>query len=351
MRYRQSRLALSPDASEILRETGLNLLGRRNRVRQAAERLLAGSGAPDEDLAVLLRELEQARPPWTPRRVVAQLLSRLPLDEGQRATVCNALAAVLRPNWLSAAAGKRIHRAAIGAALVGLSVGWVLSYENGSGVYDFIWFAAVLAGISYGLVMPAGCAVDARCAASVREVAIGSLCNLQALLAVPEIAPYAVSRPARTRAAATMSLMELLPQIGVDAYGRIPGLTRNLCQLLPHAQESLALAILGALERAGDGTAVKSVQRLGTRSRSLVVRGACERVMPILEARRRWEESDGALLHASSLQAPEEQLLRAHTGGGEVAALLTRSFEPAAASQAACPIAGDPPMVELSSGD
>lgn len=125
------------------------------------------------------------------------------------------------------------------------------------------------------------------------------------------------------------SLMRLLPLLQEGDNLRLTDRQyRSLAYVLLYTRHSdLHLAILQALEKIGDRRAVKPVERLAKRGRTLAIREEAARILPILRGRQPLENAPATLLRASEpgmkalLRASEpgekdasKELLRANIG-------------------------------------
>jgi hypothetical protein len=86
--------------------------------------------------------------------------------------------------------------------------------------------------------------------------------------------------------------------------------TPSLCRLLRLYDLELVCLTLDALGRVGDGRAAGHVELLLTENKGARVREAAERVLPVLQERRRREGDAASLVRPSSHQSAEECLLR-----------------------------------------
>ncbi len=116
-------------------------------------------------------------------------------------------------------------------------------------------------------------------------------------------------RMSALRIKADVALNELLPTIGVEWCGRLPrGATHVLTTLSCSVVPATALAALGALERAGDGTAATAVLRLSQRARNEQVRQRASHVTEVLRKRRLQEREPETLLRAGGAYAAAQDI-------------------------------------------
>jgi len=108
--------------------------------------------------------------------------------------------------------------------------------------------------------------------------------------------------------------MEALPSVLAILtpadYGKIDSRDLSaLCHVLSCAHESLAIPILGALEKIGTGSCVYVVENL-SRSGNLRIREAANRILPVMRERNRNELAALTLLRPTVAPVPDELLLR-----------------------------------------
>lgn len=124
--------------------------------------------------------------------------------------------------------------------------------------------------------------------------------------------------------AARQALKQALPMLTPDHYGALESsVVPNLCRALLHSDDALALLVLEALGKMGDGRAVRSVEETVRRGRTEAICRAAEAILPVLRERQQQENDRRMLLrgssqavdtlhllHALSTPEPPEQLLR-----------------------------------------
>jgi hypothetical protein len=117
--------------------------------------------------------------------------------------------------------------------------------------------------------------------------------------------------------AAVHALPAVLSNLTPEHYGQLPAHSvSRLCALLLEAQEPLALLILEALGKVGDGSAVADVRWMAYRSQVPRLREAAARILPILEQRQQMENAPKVLLRAAAAPvASADTLLRPASGG------------------------------------
>lgn len=117
---------------------------------------------------------------------------------------------------------------------------------------------------------------------------------------------------ALTRDAARQCLLRLLPQLApADAYKLDARHRRRLNRVLSSEDEPLILAVLQALPRIGDSSAITPVQNLKRFHRAKKIRRAATECLPLLQLRIEELRLSGTLLRPSSeAEAAPEMLLR-----------------------------------------
>lgn len=113
-------------------------------------------------------------------------------------------------------------------------------------------------------------------------------------------------RPARR------ALRYLLPRVDSEDMERLPfGARSKLMDALGRGHDAdMDVAILGALEWVGTGSAADKVARLAEHGATPAVREEAARILPTLQARQRQEQAPAILLRPSRITSPATQLLR-----------------------------------------
>jgi hypothetical protein len=123
---------------------------------------------------------------------------------------------------------------------------------------------------------------------------------------------------------AERALCMLLPTIGADWLGRLPGrVTSVLASLCGHQNQTLAFAALDAFERAGDCTAIPALTRLSARARFPERRKRIEVLVSVLQERVVIAHDPDTLLRAGSPDAMHKDL----------SSTLLKPADPASASE------------------
>lgn len=321
-----------PTREEI--EQGIRRLAKRHPLRRRCE-CNPGTFPQQEEIVALLLETfrDKARIRNHSHEAAAWLLGKIPLTPGQKVVVAQCLSAELLPR-----ASVRQHRAfRIGLSGLGKSVltayllGYLLAiylttFNYSREVWDFtgpfsIWAlvglliaGTILLPFTGMIVFPV---VAARSSARVKRMQIALARTLGGLCepcAVNALAQRACDHHGGVRRAAREALFATLPSLTSEHYGTLSAeTTPNLCRILEEVcatKPDFAVALILALEKAGDGRAVETLEHRLFLAPVPVLYQA-ERVLPILRARRQQEEAQSMLLRASSEPtASREQLLR-----------------------------------------
>ncbi|HLK58733.1 MAG TPA: hypothetical protein VKU00_19330 [Chthonomonadaceae bacterium] len=313
---------LPPAAPVVLTDAErarLNVLAKRHAPLLAPihQSLESGLPLPEEAFDFLLWQLEQ-RSAFRLREqmTLTWLQGVLPLNPAQRAKSVRTLASIFHTRkWSDHSARMMIY---VG---VSTAVGIILSILKG-GVSSQTVFLAIFGSMLLSLfpIAPLMAIIEDARINRLRAQAMETLGKL----GVPETsgliagAVYDASGGKETmgiqrvRKAATAVLPRVLAGLTPAYYGRLESsAVPNLCTLLGHHNEELALAALDALEKVGDGRAVLPVEGALKKRRSERLRARAAEVLPILVARREREQASQMLLRASAPQEAGEELLRA----------------------------------------
>jgi hypothetical protein len=303
-------------------------------VRRFAEK--TARGETPYDITPLLAALEPAsRRPWREQVLAAQLLSELPLSELERQRAAAVLGAIVgetgpRSNrkrrnrhWLERTATLSLM---ITAGLLASSLHTLSLWPEDTDLLVQTWGCWTLFTILLSpLVWPVSEILEDLHFCRVRAAGIRALARLQSA----ELAGSSVRALLHTlgmrlsagsgwvRKAAAETLPEMLAHLTPEYYGQLdPKLAPAMCRALEYGDETLTLALLQALERVGDGRAVRSVEALAGEGflaswhTTPAVRTEAHRVLPILIARREQENAAKLLLRASEPGASTPYLLR-----------------------------------------
>jgi HEAT repeat protein len=288
-------------------EKYLRRLKRKGDIRQLAERLLNGESVP-EALSPLVGTLERADSPWRERVVAAWLLPKINMTMDQRAVAGRAMAAAIKRHETISPFLGCLGCAAGPAVLLTLPLAFVAAVVDDNRLHQVR-------------------AAAARAMAEMRDPkAAGPLARA--------IRDYAGGRSTtssqRAEKAAAEALPRVLEKLAPEHYGQVgPSEIDDLCWVMRHAKEPLAIAILQALEKVGDGGAVRPVEQLARSARSEAMRSEAIRILPILQERYRKATEAQSLLRAAEPGSDQNTLLRpvADTGPAYPERLLRSVME------------------------
>jgi len=287
--------------------------------RLAAPILLQGQ-ARLETAAPLIAVLRTPTAPWKERQVAAWTLGWTEFDLKQQPAAIRALLDVLE-NRLPVDPGR--YGRMLQRSLFSLSVGCagsillvvilsMLYFGQGrfhawSGILMVLLAVGAWIGGLFGSLIYEDSRVD-----RVRATGVTALGRLHAPESVGALAKAALEPSQRVRTAAIPALRAVLRRLTPNHYGQlgaeaVPG----LCRLLGQADEGLTLHLLEALEKVGDGRAVRPVEHLLSGVHTSLVRRTAERILPLLRERQQRENESQMLLRgASEPPAAPEHLLR-----------------------------------------
>ena len=303
-------------------------LGRKDRIRDIAENLLANRPVDSSVLWELLAAVETAKShSWKRGVVAAWSISRLQLTAGQRHDAASRLNAVLTrrvvgSGCLNPGTIRAMYFCTVAiCAIVGIWASTRGTVYLSLAIYVIVLIAS-LCLIAAPIVLPLSITFDRlrnqRLQSQVAETlgVLGSPESLEALTeAGVEVASRA-SRPARE------ALVRVLPQMSEEWRGRLSAAAiQGLCKILSDAHGFAALVILRALERVGPGSAAASVDWAIKGWAHGPVRDEGERVLTVLRERLAKEKEAASLLRAAS-DSGETTLLRANPPAGDSTELL-----------------------------
>jgi len=111
-----------------------------------------------------------------------------------------------------------------------------------------------------------------------------------------------------THKPARLALETVIRAVNESWYGRLPqGSERVLIKLAGSGDEELAFDALNAIAKAGGGGAVEFITRLARGAARETVRVRASEVLPILLARKEWEDEPSILLRPTAY--PDQHLL------------------------------------------
>jgi len=324
-------------------------LQRNDPVRNLAMSLLAGRGVDLPDPSPLIRAVNGCRPrDWRRGAAAAWCLANVNLSAEDRASVASRLAAIVDNripyDHLGAAFGRLFKVCGAITALVILpillytapnwigSLGALLATAIATVMAGTLFFL-LLSGVVVGpFLVPLSVAADKSRVNRVRAQAAETLGALGQPESVDVLADAAHEIGSRVRNPAHDALLRILPTLTEQHRGTLSAQTvPNLCRLLDDSEMPTTLDILRALERIGDGRAVKPVQltiiRWSLRLPNSAVRKEAERILPVLLQRQRQEQASSILLRAADHSLNEVLVRPAASAPSEDSATLVRPVE------------------------
>jgi hypothetical protein len=264
---------------------------------------------------------------WPEPLVAAWALGQAKLSPEQEAAaataLCEAVEACPVRSMESAARRAGVCFGLIAALTLAL-FGW-LFFSNSLQQRDalFLFLLCLMAALlTYApFILAWTCYEERQRSFLLRETAIAGLERLRAAESVGTLAWAALDPNQRIRKAAHRALHQTLPGLTAAHYGHLPSETiPRLCRLLDRLSlraggftETLTLQLLTALEMAGDGRAVRSVQRLAEKGAGARQQEA-RRILPLLRERLERENDQGMLLRIAAPPAGPDSLLRPTSG-------------------------------------
>ncbi|HZO88429.1 MAG TPA: hypothetical protein VFB38_08820 [Chthonomonadaceae bacterium] len=299
-------------------------LSPRDMMRQLAEALLRGEPPQQEAMAAIHAILGgRFGYRWRQAELAAWAIGRIPLDAARQRNAAKLLQRVLQlRDWPDTNARWARGFLRLAMTSLGLNIGAALLKPGAASAVDRLMLTALTCIPLAVVVLPISSLMEDRLLNRVRAAAVTALGHLRlpestATLAETALrtAPASLRQTAgcrRVHQAALAVLPPVLLQLTPDHYGRLPASTvSSLCQLLKTAEEPLALDILEALGKVGDGSAVRLVERLAVRGRTVRLRDAAARILPTLRERQHQENAPKTLLRpACAPHRPVEILLR-----------------------------------------
>jgi hypothetical protein len=295
MEYVQARLRPLASEEETYLRGLVQRLRRSSKLRSLADCLLSGEQVPEVPL-ILCRVIEDPTQAWRERVLATWLLPRLTLNDAQRLAATHSLMVGLKnreafnPTW---------------------------------GCFGIIGGPLVL--LTVPLAITASLVTDSRshCVGAAAADALGELGLPETVGALAQATRayaggVAASGSRRAEAAAAEALLKVLrSQVPAHIWLMEPPAIQDLCWVMLHAQEPLAVAILQLLEKVGDGGAVGAVAGLAHSARSNRLRAEARRILPALEERWRRAKQQEMLLRVSSVGAEPDEVLLRPTGMSE----------------------------------
>ena len=287
-------------------------------LRRAAERILHGS-AGEESLVPLLRNaiLEKSGFRWRERIVAAWCLGLTQVSIEKSEGIRDALDRLIN---------NRLQKDNWGAFLrlqwrtLLVSIPFTLMFKGGltEVIRDFSpWniVQTLLSNVGFSIfVLPFSAMLEKRRLNLARAAAVLSLGRIAAPEAAGVVAAAVYDKVGEgngeVKKAAERALPAVLRALRPDDYGRVGGNSvDHLCRVLQDRRNHLVISVLEALEKVGGGSAVESVSRLAKKARARDVKQLAQRVLPVLEARRRDEQAPTVLLRATTSPGAEGEVL------------------------------------------
>jgi hypothetical protein len=315
-------LLITKEAEEIL--ALLRDMRTSDPIRRAAETVLSRSPLTEELTAMLTESLAQpSYIKWRQQVVAAWALGRAELSEAQREVVARGLHNVVE-NYHELDTRGRIIRGWVRVSPVTL----LLMFALGSaGLPAFIALAVGLAaGVPLEVLFyPLTSTVDRMKVNRTRAAAVTSLGRLARPISAGVVVRAACDTNVLVKARATWAFIRISENLHDGLYpelGRDVG--EELCSLLAHPEEPVALAALHALGCGAGGNAVQEVQDCARWGRTEAIRAAASDIMPVLLHRQKLEHDASHLLRPAGTPQEFESLLRpaGDTGSGDNQFLL-----------------------------
>ncbi|HLK55697.1 MAG TPA: hypothetical protein VKU00_03995 [Chthonomonadaceae bacterium] len=292
---------------------------------------------------------------WEEQIFATWIVGRADLNAEQKAYAVQALSSVLS-NPPDMRRKRRLSRwsrglfrstcTMAGVGVVGVLL-WLISFllnkEIGIGLSTSAMLFAVIAGgvagamlgiVFHPLLMPIWSSIDNVYANRVRRSAAIALGRLQQPESVGVLALGAVDGHASVRRASAEALSVVLHLLTPEHYGKLEAdAVPNLCRALnrqayfPLEMTTLTPEFLfEALEKVGDGRAVKTVLNLAEQGLTRPTREAATRLLSILLERQRKENEAQMLLRGSEIPsvAPEQLLRPASNAVSDASEVLLR---------------------------
>lgn len=327
-RLQGERLAVTPEERRKMQQR-IRRIRRRSLLTPDALAQLGQSRLPTETLHALLTMLEGPfEEHWEERATAAWALGLAHLTPRQQQTVSRVLCHVLRRKMLA----RSVHNERwLDAPIVMVAIPWLLcwlfalTWRSSEGQGSPVLFqAGALFGsmyIGYRLNQSLKTAATVR-ANRLRATAATALGRIACVDSIATLARTALDGSRMVRRAAEPALMACLAQLTSAHYGDMEAdVVPNLCRLLERAREQLhrnsasatelALCILDALGKIGDGRAVPAARNLINTGWTAPVNQAAKELLPLLLTRQQQETNQRILLRGATMPTdPPLTLLR-----------------------------------------
>ena len=328
---------IPPQEAEAIRRL-LKRIGRSHPVRRMADAFLNGETTYPLSTQRLLQSLKTPRPyHWRRQTVAAWMLGYRQNAGGDSEAVEKHLIKMV-DMWGIRNVGYRLLRAvgwsgALFILFLIISIHSVDRNNTGLIIFFLILGYTFLTGMVAMCLLPILAVVESGKMTNIRVAAAASLGRLRSVEALPALAraclhgpknrAFAHARSLRNmRGAALTAMEEILPDVTEYDYARLASAIPNLCKVLDmlattsrfeaRQSESVALLILSALGKIGDGRAVDIVERVSVQAASASARTAANDILPLLQDRKRQTNAANTLLRgAAPNMAGQETLLRA----------------------------------------
>lgn len=361
--WADSRPEIHPQEAAVIRKL-IKRIGRRHPVRRAAEAFLSGETVYPLTRELLLQSLQTPRPYHWRRQTVAAWMLGYPQNKSEDAEEVEKRLIKMVDIWRLRNVSYRLLRAAGWSGLLCAIYIVTTIFSMGHDMPSFLLFSMVLAAVFLSaffalLLMPVLALVENSKMTRIRVTAVASLGRLHSVEGLPALARACLEGPEsnsfrmrrtphKMRSMALQAMEQVLPCVTEYDYARLASGIPNLCKVLdnlamkshlePQLSERVALLILSALGKVGDGRATVIVERVAQTATEETVRRAAWSVLPLLQDRRRQENAANTLLRgASPNMAGQETLLRAVAPADQTdpAQLLRPNISPISPSLAA----------------
>ncbi len=325
-RLRGERLAVTPEERRKMQQR-IRRIRRRSLLTPDALMQLGQAHLPNTTLHALLTMLEGPfEEHWEERGAAVWALGLAHLTGRQRQTVSRALCHILRRKMLARGGHKERW---LDAPVVMVAIPWLLCWlfaltwhsSEGHGSPLLFQAGALLGSVYIGYRLNHSLKTAATIRANrLRVTAATALGRIACSDSVATLARTALDSSRMVRGAAEPALMACLAQLTPARYGDMEAdVVPNLCRLLERAREQLhhnsasatelALCILDALGKIGDGRAVYAARNLINTGWTAPVNQAAKELLPILLARQQQETNQRILLRSAAMPSESPLIL------------------------------------------
>ena len=328
---------IPPQEAEAIRRL-LRRIGRRHPVRQVAEWFLEGGEVPPQTTELLLKFLKTPCPYHWRRQTIAAWMLGYAQWQNEDTEEAEKRLIKMVDIWALHNTGFRMLRTlGLGVALYVVFVLTTFTSMRHD-TQSFVFFIVLLGGVFLSafvaiLFLPVLALIENGKLARIRAAAIVALGRLRSVEGLPALARACLNgsksnsftmlrTPRKLRVMALNAMEQILPCVTEYDYARLASGLPSLCKVLeilatkksqePQSSERVALLILSALGKVGDGRAAVIVERVAQKAGSESVRQAAWGVLPLLQDRRQQENAAHTLLRgAAPNREGQETLLRA----------------------------------------